>query len=74
LKHHQEKTIVLVSHTSFLRTLILEALGEPLSAYWRLDIASCSLSQLEITDKKSRATSVNKTDHLLDLNFEGSEC
>jgi broad specificity phosphatase PhoE len=67
LKHHQEKTVVLVSHGSFLRTLILPILGQPLSAYWRLIIAACGVSQIEVSDAESLVTSVNQTSHLSDL-------
>jgi broad specificity phosphatase PhoE len=67
LQHHQEQTVVLVSHSSFLRALILPIVGQPLSAYWRLAIAPCGVSQIEVSDAESLVTSVNQTSHLSDL-------
>jgi broad specificity phosphatase PhoE len=72
LSHHQEQTVVLVSHSSILRTLILSVLGQPLSAYWRTEITPCGVSQIEVGDANSHMTSVNQTSHLSGLAPTGS--
>ena len=42
------ETIVVVGHSSGNRALLLQALDQPLSAYWRLGQDPCSVSEIEL--------------------------
>jgi len=45
---HADETIVVVGHSSNNRALLLQALDQPLSAYWRLAQDPCSVSEIEL--------------------------
>lgn len=64
LKHHAEETVVLVSHDSLNRALLLQLLDQPLSSYWRLTQEPCCINEIEITDGQIRISRINETTHL----------
>jgi len=64
LARHPDETIVLVGHDSVNRTLLLELLDLPLSAYWRLAQNPCCLNEIDVTGGKVRIQRLNETAHL----------
>lgn len=64
LARHPDETVVLVGHDSVNRTLLLELLELPLSAYWRLAQTPCCLNEIDITGGKVRVQRLNETAHL----------
>ena len=64
LVRHPDETIVLVGHDSANRTLLLELLDLPLSAYWRLAQNPCCLNEIDVTGGKVRIQRLNETAHL----------
>ena len=47
-ERHKDETVVVVGHSSGNRALLLQALDQPLSAYWRLGQDPCSVSDIEL--------------------------
>jgi phosphoserine phosphatase len=64
LARHPDETIVLVGHDSVNRTLLLELLDLPLSAYWRLAQNPCCLNEIDVSGGKVRIQRLNETAHL----------
>jgi phosphoserine phosphatase len=64
LARHPDETIVLVSHDSVNRALLIELLDLPLSDYWRLAQDPCCLNEIDITGGKVRIQRINETAHL----------
>jgi phosphoserine phosphatase len=64
LARHPDETIVLVSHDSVNRALLIELLDLPLSGYWRLAQDPCCLNEIDITGGKVRVERINETAHL----------
>jgi phosphoserine phosphatase len=67
LAHHPNDTIVLVGHDSVNRALLLQCLGLPLSAYWRLAQAPCCLNEIDIDAADAGRVCIvrlNETHHL----------
>ena len=64
LAHHADETIVLVSHDSLNRALLLQLLDQPLSAYWRLDQSPCCINEIDIAGGSIRILRLNDTAHL----------
>ena len=65
LDHHHDETIVLVGHESVNRAMLLQALDQPPSAYWRIVQDPCALSELDVTRSHARVVRMNETGHLL---------
>lgn len=61
---HPEGTIVLVSHDSVNRALLLQLADLPLSSYWRLAQTPCCINEIEIADNQVRILAINETSHL----------
>ena len=61
---HDGQTIVLVSHDSVLRVILLHALAAPLASYWRIEQAPCSISELSYVEGRLHVARVNDTVHL----------
>lgn len=59
-----DATVAVVSHDSVNRVLLMQALGLPLSAYWRIDQSPCGLSEVEIEADRFRVLRVNETAHV----------
>jgi phosphoserine phosphatase len=63
LKRHPGDTVVLVSHDSLNRVLLLHFLDLPLSAYWRITQSPCCINEIDITNDKVSVLRVNETAH-----------
>ena len=59
-----DRTVVLVGHYSTCRVLLLQLLDLPLSAYWRLSLDPCGLSEIELCEHSTRVLRINETQHL----------
>lgn len=67
LERHDHETIVVVGHSFANRALLLQALDQPLSAYWRLGQDPCSVSEIELLEHSTTMHRLNETYHLLSL-------
>ncbi len=56
--------VVLVGHDSVNRSLLLQLLDQPLSAYWRLAQSPCAINEIDIVADAIRVQSVNDVSHL----------
>jgi broad specificity phosphatase PhoE len=56
--------MVLVGHDSVNRTLLLELLELPLSAYWRLAQDPCCINEIDANESGVRVRSINEIQHL----------
>jgi len=61
---HAGRTVVLVGHDSGNRTLMLHALGLPLSAYWSLRQTPCGISEFVVAGDGIQVLRMNETAHL----------
>jgi probable phosphoglycerate mutase len=66
LEQHASETdiVVLVGHDSVNRALLLQLLDQPLSAYWRIVQAPCTLNEIDIVHRSVRVLRINETRHL----------
>ena len=64
VRRHPDDTVVLVSHDSVNRVLLLHALELPLSRYWRLRQSPCCINELDLGADGSTILGINQTDHL----------
>lgn len=64
LGRHPDGTVVLVSHDSVNRALLLQFADLPLASYWRFTQETCCINQIEITGNQIRILAVNETAHL----------
>jgi len=64
LARHPDDTIVVVGHDSVNRSLLMQLLDQPLSAYWRIAQSPCCLNEIDITAGKISVQRVNETAHL----------
>lgn len=64
LERHPVETVVLVSHDSVLRAMLLQLLDQPVSGYWRLSPAPCSISEVDMIGHGARIIGINETHHL----------
>lgn len=64
LHRHAGKTLVLVGHDSINRILLLQALGLPLSRYWRLKQEPCCLNEIVVEDTSFTLHRLNESGHL----------
>jgi len=67
LARHAGETIVLVSHDSVNRVLLLHFLDLPLSSYWRIEQSPCCINEIDFADGKARILRLNETHHLDDI-------
>jgi len=63
-ERHPTETVIVVGHDSGNRALLLQLLGLPLSAYWRLSQHPCGISEIDIAGNEVRILRVNETHHL----------
>jgi broad specificity phosphatase PhoE len=70
LERHADDTVVLVGHDSANRTLLLQLLDQPLSAYFRLVQSPCCLNEIDIEGGVARVARLNDTSHLESLHLE----
>ena len=64
VEKHPEATTIIAGHDSGNRVLLLQALGLPLSAYWRIVQDPCGLSEIVMTDGLVSVQRINDTAHL----------
>ena len=64
LARHHDDTVVLVSHGSVSRVLLLQFLDLPLSSYWRVAQDPCCVNEIDIADRKICVVRINETHHL----------
>jgi phosphoserine phosphatase len=64
LQRHRDQTVILVSHDSVNRALLTQVLDQPLSAYSRIVIEPCGITEIELVDNIARVLRVNETQHL----------
>ena len=64
LDRHHDHTVVVVSHDSVNRVLLTQVLDQPLSAYPRIVVAPCGITEIEFVDNIARVLRVNETQHL----------
>jgi phosphoserine phosphatase len=64
LQRHRDQTVILVSHDSVNRALLTQVLDQPLSAYSRIVIEPCGITEIEFTDNIASVLRVNETQHL----------
>ena len=57
---HAADTVVLVGHSSGNRALVMQALDQPLSAYWRLAQDPCSVSEIELEARSATLRRFNE--------------
>ena len=65
--HHRDRTVVVVTHDSVIRVLLLLALDLPLSRYWRFAPLPCSITDMTLTAGEFSVRSFNETWHLHDV-------
>jgi broad specificity phosphatase PhoE len=64
LARHPGQVVVMVGHDSVNRTLLLQLLDQPLSAYWKLAQDPCTLNEVLIEGDKIQILRLNDTSHL----------
>jgi phosphoserine phosphatase len=65
LYKHRDRTIVLVSHDSVNRALLMQVLDQPLSAYWLIAFEPCGISEIDFNeDDVPSVARINETFHL----------
>ena len=64
VRRHPDDTVVLVSHDSVNRVLLLHALELPLSRYWRFRQSPCCINELDLGADGFTILGINQTDHL----------
>lgn len=63
LDRHPDNTVVLVSHDSVNRALLLQLLDQPLSAYWRVVQAPCCTNEIDVIGQRIQVLRINETHH-----------
>jgi phosphoserine phosphatase len=58
---HRQQTVVAVGHSSGIRALLLQALDQPLSAFWRLAQDPCAVNEIEILQHGTTVHRFNET-------------
>jgi broad specificity phosphatase PhoE len=64
VRRHPDDTVVLVSHDSVNRVLLLHAVELPLSRYWRFRQSPCCINELDFGADGFTILGINQTDHL----------
>jgi phosphoserine phosphatase len=64
IEKHPAETIVMVGHDSVNRAMLLQALDQPLSAYWRLGQDPCAINEIAVAPDRVVVVRVNETAHL----------
>jgi phosphoserine phosphatase len=73
LQKHKDQTVVLVGHDSVNRALMTQVLDQPLSAYWRVVLEPCGVSEIDFQDGAPSVLRVNETLHLAGINHDISD-
>ena len=64
LRDHRDHTVALVGHDCVNRALLLQVLDQPLSAYWRITLDPCGLTEIDIIDGRFSVRRINDIGHL----------
>ena len=64
IEKHPAQTVVMVAHHSVNRALLLQALDQPLSGYWKLNQDPCAISEITVSSDRIVVVRVNETAHL----------
>jgi probable phosphoglycerate mutase len=64
LERHVGLTVVLVTHDSVTRALLLETLGQAPAAYWQVAQDPCGVSEVLYDGERSSVRRLNETQHL----------
>lgn len=67
LRDYEGQTIVVVSHDSVNRVLLLHMLGLPLSKYWAIKQDPCCINEIEFHEGMFQITGINESWHLQQL-------
>jgi phosphoserine phosphatase len=73
LQRHRDQTTILVSHDSVNRALLTQVLDQPLSAYSRISIDPCGITEIEFDRNSVRVLGVNETQHLNGIPQKGAK-
>jgi probable phosphoglycerate mutase len=73
LQRHRDQTTILVSHDSVNRALLTQVLDQPLSAYSRISIDPCGITEVEFDRISVRVLKVNETEHLSAISQMGAK-
>jgi len=66
-ERHPDQTVVLVSHDSVNRAMLIQLADVPLSSYWRFAQDPCCINEVDIADGHVEIRGINDTSHLDDL-------
>jgi phosphoserine phosphatase len=72
LQRHRDQTVVLVSHDSVNRALLTQVLDQPLSAYSRIVVEPCGITEIEFVGMTASVLRVNETQHPSALTQSGT--
>ncbi len=64
MERHPGETLVIVGHESINRIILLQTLDLPLSAYWKLALDPCGISEMAISAESMRVIRINESTHL----------
>lgn len=64
---HPDEAIAVVAHGGVNKTILLEALGAPLSSYWRLRQGNACVNLIQYEGDRARVLIINETAHLAAL-------
>lgn len=64
LDDHLLETVAVVGHDSVNRAILLQALQQPLCAYWRLAQAPCGINEIQLDHHRAQVVRMNETAHL----------
>lgn len=64
LNRHQAETLVLIGHESVNRAMLLQILDRPLSGYWRISQAPCTLNEFDLSANSVRVLRIDDSTHL----------
>ena len=62
-----DHVLVLVTHDSVGRAMLMQTLDQPLSAYRRVVISPCGITEIDAAGAHTQVLGVNATDHLAGL-------
>lgn len=63
-ERHPDQTIVLVSHDSVIRALLVQLADLPLSSYWRLTQTPCCINEIDVAGTQIQIRGINDASHL----------
>jgi broad specificity phosphatase PhoE len=59
-----DQVLVLVTHDGVGRAVLMQALDQPSSAYRRLILSPCDITEIDFTGARTQVLGVNSTEHL----------